>query len=156
MGGGSLNFDPRQSDENSTCSITLTPNFHVILGLWQPSGQGIGSWHTCHELESSTTKDHPPSCPPGVAAGVTDQRQSGCLANVLWCTSAFLDCGAHGIGEEGNIHQHPAPMVSAAIAHSTFGPTDLMSTYTMCTRRVFGGIGHRTQVLQSGVRCSNP
>ncbi|GFY20801.1 hypothetical protein TNCV_1120351 [Trichonephila clavipes] len=36
-----------------------------------------------------------------------------------------------------------------------FGPTDLMSTYSMCTRRIFGGIGHRTQAFRSGVRCSN-
>ncbi|GFY00250.1 hypothetical protein TNCV_4710521 [Trichonephila clavipes] len=26
-------------------------------------------------------------------------------------------------------------------AHKTFGPTDLTSTYSMCTRRVFGGTG---------------
>ncbi|GFW27525.1 hypothetical protein TNCV_163651 [Trichonephila clavipes] len=36
-----------------------------------------------------------------------------------------------------------------------FGPTDLTSTYSVCTRRVFGGIGHRTQGFRSGVRCSN-
>ncbi|GFV32321.1 hypothetical protein TNCV_1676071 [Trichonephila clavipes] len=40
-------------------------------------------------------------------------------------------------------------------AHKTFGPTDLTSTYSMCTRRVFGGIGHRTQAFRSGIRCSN-
>ncbi|GFT39294.1 uncharacterized protein TNCV_2422131 [Trichonephila clavipes] len=40
-------------------------------------------------------------------------------------------------------------------AHKTFGPTDLTSTYSVCTRRVFGGIGHRTHVFRSGVRCSN-
>ncbi|GFY15287.1 retrovirus-related Pol polyprotein from transposon TNT 1-94 [Trichonephila clavipes] len=36
-------------------------------------------------------------------------------------------------------------------AHKTLGPTDLTSTYSVCTRRVFGGIGHRTQALRSGV-----
>ncbi|GFS90672.1 hypothetical protein TNCV_3770991 [Trichonephila clavipes] len=36
-----------------------------------------------------------------------------------------------------------------------FGPTDLTSTYSVCTRRVFGGIGHRTHAFRSGVRCSN-
>ncbi|GFW20965.1 uncharacterized protein TNCV_1714721 [Trichonephila clavipes] len=41
-------------------------------------------------------------------------------------------------------------------AHKTFGPTDLTSTYSMCTRRVFGGIGHRTQAFRSEVRYSNP
>ncbi|GFU46892.1 uncharacterized protein TNCV_640431 [Trichonephila clavipes] len=61
----------------------------------------------------------------------------------------------YGTGGEGNILQPPAPVVSAAIAHKTFGPTALMSTYSMCTRRVFGGIGHRTQAFQSEVRCSN-
>ncbi|GFX15249.1 hypothetical protein TNCV_2709541 [Trichonephila clavipes] len=40
-------------------------------------------------------------------------------------------------------------------AYKTFGPTDLTSTYSVCTRRVFGGIGHRTQAFRSGVRCSN-
>ncbi|GFW96848.1 hypothetical protein TNCV_2159841 [Trichonephila clavipes] len=27
-------------------------------------------------------------------------------------------------------------------AHKIFGPTDLTSTYSVCTRRVFGSIGH--------------
>ncbi|GFW93102.1 hypothetical protein TNCV_3888431 [Trichonephila clavipes] len=40
-------------------------------------------------------------------------------------------------------------------AHKTFGTTDLTTTYSVCTRSVFGGIGHRTQVFRSGVRCSN-
>ncbi|GFU48879.1 short stature homeobox protein [Trichonephila clavipes] len=40
-------------------------------------------------------------------------------------------------------------------AHQTFGLTDLTRTYPVCTRRVFGGIGHRTQAFHSGVRCSN-
>ncbi|GFT47109.1 hypothetical protein TNCV_3747581 [Trichonephila clavipes] len=35
-----------------------------------------------------------------------------------------------------------------------FGPTDLTSTYSVSTRMVFGGIGHRTQAFRSGVRCS--
>ncbi|GFU32942.1 uncharacterized protein TNCV_4155321 [Trichonephila clavipes] len=61
----------------------------------------------------------------------------------------------HGTGGEGNILQPPAPVVSAATAHRTFRPTDLTSTYSVCTLRVFGGIGHRTQALRSGVRCSN-
>ncbi|GFX31967.1 HTH_48 domain-containing protein [Trichonephila clavipes] len=33
-------------------------------------------------------------------------------------------------------------------AHKTFGPTDLTSTFSVCTRRVFGGIGHRTQAFR--------
>ncbi|GFU99031.1 hypothetical protein TNCV_1614071 [Trichonephila clavipes] len=49
----------------------------------------------------------------------------------------------------------PAPVVPAASVHKTFGPTDLPSTYTVGTRRIFGGIGHRTQAFRSGVRCSN-
>ncbi|GFU68915.1 hypothetical protein TNCV_4882421 [Trichonephila clavipes] len=40
-------------------------------------------------------------------------------------------------------------------ALKTFGLTDLTSTYSVCTRRVFGGIGHRTQAFRSEVRCSN-
>ncbi|GFW06003.1 hypothetical protein TNCV_4477971 [Trichonephila clavipes] len=34
------------------------------------------------------------------------------------------------------------------LAHKTFGPTDLTSTYSVCTRRVIGGIGHRTQAFR--------
>ncbi|GFT99672.1 hypothetical protein TNCV_1140631 [Trichonephila clavipes] len=49
----------------------------------------------------------------------------------------------------------PAPVVSAETAHKTFGATDLMSTYSVCTQRVFGGIESRTQALRSAVRCSN-
>ncbi|GFT32614.1 hypothetical protein TNCV_3145621 [Trichonephila clavipes] len=40
-------------------------------------------------------------------------------------------------------------------AHKTFGPSDLTSTYSVCTWKVLGGIGHRTQAFRSGVRCSN-
>ncbi|GFX78708.1 uncharacterized protein TNCV_31481 [Trichonephila clavipes] len=61
----------------------------------------------------------------------------------------------HGTGEEANILQPPAPVVSAATAHRTFRPTDLTSTYSVCTRRVFGDIGHRTKAFRSGFRCSN-
>ncbi|GFV40045.1 uncharacterized protein TNCV_2783641 [Trichonephila clavipes] len=61
----------------------------------------------------------------------------------------------HGIGREGNILQPPALVVSATTTHNTFGPPDLTSTYSVRTRRVFGGIGQRTQVFRSGVRCSN-
>ncbi|GFX51575.1 hypothetical protein TNCV_5012791 [Trichonephila clavipes] len=35
-------------------------------------------------------------------------------------------------------------------AHKTFGPTDLMRTYSVCTRRVFGGgIEPRSSGLES-------
>ncbi|GFT05453.1 retrovirus-related Pol polyprotein from transposon 412 [Trichonephila clavipes] len=41
----------------------LDMHFLVIpirfAGLWWPSGQGIGSWQACHEIERSTTKDPP-------------------------------------------------------------------------------------------------
>ncbi|GFT12600.1 hypothetical protein TNCV_5093861 [Trichonephila clavipes] len=62
----------------------------------------------------------------------------------------------HETGGEGNILQPPALVVSAVTANETFGATDLTSTNSVCTRRVFGGIGHRTQAFQSRVRCSNP
>ncbi|GFX56754.1 uncharacterized protein TNCV_495021 [Trichonephila clavipes] len=45
----------------------------------------------------------------------------------------------NGTGGEGNILQPPAVVVSAATAHKTFGPTDLTSTYSMCTLRVIDG-----------------
>ncbi|GFX94354.1 uncharacterized protein TNCV_4293991 [Trichonephila clavipes] len=61
----------------------------------------------------------------------------------------------HGTGVEGNILQPPALVVSAVTTHKTFGPTDLTTTYSVCTRRVFGGIRHRTQAIRSGVHCSS-
>ncbi|GFU30771.1 uncharacterized protein TNCV_1444741 [Trichonephila clavipes] len=61
----------------------------------------------------------------------------------------------HDTEGKGNILQPSAPLVSAATVQKTFRPTDLTSTYSVCTRRVFGGIGHRTQVFWYGVRCSN-
>ncbi|GFT93385.1 hypothetical protein TNCV_337501 [Trichonephila clavipes] len=36
---------------------------------------------------------------------------------------------------EGNILQSPALVVLAATIHKTFGPTNLTSTYSVCTRR---------------------
>ncbi|GFT59324.1 uncharacterized protein TNCV_3892481 [Trichonephila clavipes] len=60
----------------------------------------------------------------------------------------------HGTGGEGNILQPPALVVSAATAHKSFRPTDLTTTYSVCTRGVFGGIGHRTQAFRFGDRCS--
>ncbi|GFX44683.1 hypothetical protein TNCV_2807551 [Trichonephila clavipes] len=50
---------------------------------------------------------------------------------------------------EGNILQSPALVVSAATTHKTFGPTDFTSTYSVCTRKVFGGIRHRAQAFQT-------
>ncbi|GFU78209.1 uncharacterized protein TNCV_5007901 [Trichonephila clavipes] len=61
----------------------------------------------------------------------------------------------YGAGGEENVLQTPALVVSAATASKTFGPTDLTSTYSVCTWRVFGGIEHRTQSFRSGIRCSN-
>ncbi|GFS76384.1 hypothetical protein TNCV_1620261 [Trichonephila clavipes] len=58
----------------------------------------------------------------------------------------------HGTEGEGNILQSLRLCDSV---HKTFGPTHLTSTYSVCTRRVFGGIGHRTQAFRSVVRCSN-
>ncbi|GFV37673.1 hypothetical protein TNCV_2707881 [Trichonephila clavipes] len=60
-----------------------------------------------------------------------------------------------GTRRERYILQPPALMVSAVTAHKTFGLTDLTNMYSVCTRRVFGGIGHRTQAFRSGLRCSN-
>ncbi|GFV35457.1 hypothetical protein TNCV_3204891 [Trichonephila clavipes] len=54
-----------------------------------------------------------------------------------------------GTDGEGNILQLPALVVSAATAHKTFGPTDLKSTYSVCTRSVFGGIEPRPSGLES-------
>ncbi|GFV45623.1 hypothetical protein TNCV_127671 [Trichonephila clavipes] len=43
----------------------------------------------------------------------------------------------------------PAPVVSAATAHKTFGHTHLTSKYSVYTRRVFGGIESRPSGLES-------
>ncbi|GFT22358.1 uncharacterized protein TNCV_3273431 [Trichonephila clavipes] len=61
----------------------------------------------------------------------------------------------HGTGGEENVHRSPPLVVLPAAAHKSFGPIDLTSTYSMCTRRVFAGIGHRTQAFRSGVHCTN-
>ncbi|GFX33460.1 DDE_3 domain-containing protein [Trichonephila clavipes] len=60
-----------------------------------------------------------------------------------------------GTGGEGNILQTSAPVFSAVTAPKTFEPTDLTSTYSVYTRRVFGSIEHRTQAIQSCVRLSS-
>ncbi|GFU56292.1 hypothetical protein TNCV_582261 [Trichonephila clavipes] len=57
----------------------------------------------------------------------------------------------YGTEGEGNTIQPPAHVISAATAYKIFEPTDLTSTYSVCTRRVFGGIGHRTQAFRSRV-----
>ncbi|GFV23509.1 hypothetical protein TNCV_4782201 [Trichonephila clavipes] len=49
----------------------------------------------------------------------------------------------------------PVPCIRDS-AHKTFGPTDLTNTYSVCTRRVFGDIGHRIQAFRPGVRRSKP
>ncbi|GFV12729.1 transposable element Tcb2 transposase [Trichonephila clavipes] len=66
---------------------------------------------------------------------------------------SIIDCmrQRHGTEWEENILQSPALVISAATTHKTFRPTDLTSTYFVCTRRVYGGIGHRTQAFWSGV-----
>ncbi|GFY32415.1 hypothetical protein TNCV_3559231 [Trichonephila clavipes] len=50
----------------------------------------------------------------------------------------------------GKYSTAPWTHVSAASTHWTFRPTNMTSTYSVCTRRVFGGIGHRTLTLRSG------
>ncbi|GFV96902.1 uncharacterized protein TNCV_4351151 [Trichonephila clavipes] len=54
----------------------------------------------------------------------------------------------HRTGWEGNIFQPPALVVSALTANRAFEPTNLTSIYSVCTRRVFVGIGQRTQTLR--------
>ncbi|GFW59660.1 transposable element Tcb2 transposase [Trichonephila clavipes] len=57
-------------------------------GLRYPSGQGIGSWQACHELEPSTTKD--PSCRATIVVGNTSiQRVTRLLSLSLGCSRPF-------------------------------------------------------------------
>ncbi|GFS91594.1 uncharacterized protein TNCV_1140011 [Trichonephila clavipes] len=55
----------------------------------------------------------------------------------------------HGTEGERNILHLPTSVFSAVTAHKTFRPTDLMSTYSVCTLRVFGGIETRPSGLES-------
>ncbi|GFV95239.1 hypothetical protein TNCV_1293571 [Trichonephila clavipes] len=57
----------------------------------------------------------------------------------------------HRTDGKGNILQSPALVIKP----KTLGPTDLTSTYSVCTRRVFMASGIRTQAFRSGVRCRN-
>ncbi|GFU68645.1 hypothetical protein TNCV_4982511 [Trichonephila clavipes] len=57
-----------------------------------------------------------------------------------------------GTEGEGNTLQF---LCTRDSAHKTFGPTDLINTYFVCTRRVFGDIRHRAQAFRSEVQCSN-
>ncbi|GFU82390.1 hypothetical protein TNCV_2462731 [Trichonephila clavipes] len=61
----------------------------------------------------------------------------------------------HGTGGEGNIFSSPLHPGFLLRPTTRLSDTDLTSTYSVCTRRLFGGIGHRTQVFQSAVRYSN-
>ncbi|GFX00088.1 hypothetical protein TNCV_3080841 [Trichonephila clavipes] len=61
----------------------------------------------------------------------------------------------HNLGMELNGREIFFSPCTRDSAYKTFGPTDLTSTYSVCTRRVFGAIGYRTQAFWSGVRCSN-
>ncbi|GFT60906.1 hypothetical protein TNCV_3616251 [Trichonephila clavipes] len=62
----------------------------------------------------------------------------------------------HNLGKELKGMEIYSPVsCTRDTVHKTFGPTDLTITYAVCTRRVFGGIRHRTQAFRSGVRCSN-
>ncbi|GFV72810.1 uncharacterized protein TNCV_2714021 [Trichonephila clavipes] len=59
----------------------------------------------------------------------------------------FTDWALDWMG--GKYSPAPTPMVSAVTAHKTFEPTDLTSTYSVCTRRVFGGIELSLSGLES-------
>ncbi|GFW99817.1 hypothetical protein TNCV_3420461 [Trichonephila clavipes] len=60
----------------------------------------------------------------------------------------------HGAGRGGKYF--PAHCIRGFSCDSpqereTFGPPDLTNTYSMCTRKVFDDIRHRTQAFRSGV-----
>ncbi|GFU78203.1 hypothetical protein TNCV_5007841 [Trichonephila clavipes] len=58
-------------------------------------------------------------------------------------------------GKEMNILQPLALTVSAATAHKTFGLTDLKSTFSVCTRWVFGGTDIEPRTFGRVVECSS-
>ncbi|GFV12724.1 hypothetical protein TNCV_1366941 [Trichonephila clavipes] len=99
-----------------------------------------------------------PSYPGGTVqfpSGYHFRQVMSFITRRKWERILYFKKSWHEAAVEGNILQSPALVVSAATAHKTFGPTDLRSTYSVCTRRVFGGIRHRTQAFRSGIRCSN-
>ncbi|GFY16159.1 hypothetical protein TNCV_2348041 [Trichonephila clavipes] len=61
----------------------------------------------------------------------------------------------HNLGMKLKGREYSSVSCTRDLAHKNLGPTYLMSKYSMYTRWVFGGIGHRTQAFRSGVRCSN-
>ncbi|GFX26248.1 hypothetical protein TNCV_948481 [Trichonephila clavipes] len=48
----------------------------------------------------------------------------------------------HNLGREQKGRNYPPMPCNRDSAHKSFGPTDLTSTYFVCTRRVFGEDGH--------------
>ncbi|GFW80188.1 hypothetical protein TNCV_460961 [Trichonephila clavipes] len=62
----------------------------------------------------------------------------------------------YGIGGEENILQPLYSWFPLQPPTRILDPSDLTSTYSVCTRRVFGAIGYRTQALWLGVQCSKP
>ncbi|GFX60783.1 hypothetical protein TNCV_4977591 [Trichonephila clavipes] len=54
-----------------------------------------------------------------------------------------------GMNWRGENFLNPTPVVFAVTTSKNFRPTYLTRTYSVCTRRVFGGMGHRTQGLRS-------
>ncbi|GFX44182.1 hypothetical protein TNCV_4119781 [Trichonephila clavipes] len=75
------------------------------------------------------------------------------LLHDRWCDTTNFHLHNLGLDWGGGKHS-PAPSVFAATTHKTLRPTDLTSTCSVCTRKIFGCIGHRTHALQSGVRFS--
>ncbi|GFY09215.1 hypothetical protein TNCV_2991331 [Trichonephila clavipes] len=61
----------------------------------------------------------------------------------------------NSLDEIWNRTEREGKIVSSDLAHKTSIATELTSTYSVCTRRVFSGIGHRTQGFRSGVQNSN-
>ncbi|GFV70495.1 uncharacterized protein TNCV_2868411 [Trichonephila clavipes] len=92
--------------------------------------------------ESSTQVDQRSFCSAKFPEGTIDGN------------TTYLHLYNFAMGLEGR-EKFSSPLHSYNSVHNTFGPIVLMSTYSVCTRRVFGGIGHRTQAFQSGVRGSN-
>ncbi|GFV93477.1 hypothetical protein TNCV_1987911 [Trichonephila clavipes] len=139
----------------------------AISIVWIPIIQASQNSQLFHYIQSVTSYLAPPVCAVYILA-ISFERineQEGMLPEPVRQVGFLYDRWRHhlspppqfrhGTGGEGNILQSSAPVVSAATAHKSFGTTDLTSTYCMYTRRVTGGIGHRIQAFQSGVRCSN-
>ncbi|GFW10400.1 hypothetical protein TNCV_5097511 [Trichonephila clavipes] len=73
--------------------------------ITRPSGQGIGSWLTCHEFEPSTTKE-----PPCREAMYVEAVESSNVILLPWLELIVADCTRVG-GVGNHLKRYPHPLM---------------------------------------------